>query len=221
MTASERQPGERRGGRSGGSPSARRVELVSTAIAVVLASKPLFGRSLLRLPAAVAAAALIGAMRRPRRADRSRSRTGTGQRARAASRAANRAREEARKRLAHAGGRHPEPEVIEVKSPAELERGIASATPRPTFPSRVDRGRHAAPGERAPVRAGAGGEEGGASGRRSWAAEAERAGSGSGEVSPHSGYLAPDAGAGVREEDLGTVEGPDAEPEAGAPGERE
>lgn len=32
------------------------------------------------------------------------------------------------------------PEVIEVKSPAEMEQGIASATPTPTFPDRVDRG---------------------------------------------------------------------------------
>jgi hypothetical protein len=32
------------------------------------------------------------------------------------------------------------PEVVEVKSPAELERGIVSASPTPTFPSRVDRG---------------------------------------------------------------------------------
>jgi hypothetical protein len=33
------------------------------------------------------------------------------------------------------------PEVIEVKSPAELEPGIASARPDPTFANRVDRGR--------------------------------------------------------------------------------
>jgi hypothetical protein len=32
------------------------------------------------------------------------------------------------------------PEVVEVKSPAELEPGIVSASPTPTFPSRVDRG---------------------------------------------------------------------------------
>jgi hypothetical protein len=31
------------------------------------------------------------------------------------------------------------PEVVEVKSPAELESGIVSASPRPTFPDRVDR----------------------------------------------------------------------------------
>ncbi len=31
------------------------------------------------------------------------------------------------------------PEVIEAKSPAELEPGIASASPRPTFPDRVER----------------------------------------------------------------------------------
>jgi hypothetical protein len=31
------------------------------------------------------------------------------------------------------------PEVVEVKSPAELEPGIAPASSRPTFPDRVDR----------------------------------------------------------------------------------
>jgi hypothetical protein len=31
------------------------------------------------------------------------------------------------------------PEVIEVKSPAEIEPGVASASPRPTFPDRVER----------------------------------------------------------------------------------
>jgi len=33
------------------------------------------------------------------------------------------------------------PEVVEAKSPAELEPGIAPASPRPTFPDRVDRRR--------------------------------------------------------------------------------
>jgi voltage-gated potassium channel Kch len=33
------------------------------------------------------------------------------------------------------------PEVIEVKSPAELEPGVASASARPTFSNRVDRPR--------------------------------------------------------------------------------
>ena len=33
------------------------------------------------------------------------------------------------------------PEVIGVKSPADLEPGVASASPRPTFPDRVDRRR--------------------------------------------------------------------------------
>ena len=33
------------------------------------------------------------------------------------------------------------PEVIEVKSPAELEPGVASASPEPTFAKRADRPR--------------------------------------------------------------------------------
>jgi len=33
------------------------------------------------------------------------------------------------------------PEVIEVKSPAELEPGVASGSPEPTFAKRVDRPR--------------------------------------------------------------------------------
>ena len=40
-----------------------------------------------------------------------------------------------------AGGARGRPEVREVKSPAELEPGIASASPEPTFASRVDRSR--------------------------------------------------------------------------------
>jgi hypothetical protein len=44
----------------------------------------------------------------------------------------------------------PHPEVHEVKSPAELEPGLFSASPRPTFSSRVDRPDVRARGEARP-----------------------------------------------------------------------
>jgi hypothetical protein len=47
-------------------------------------------------------------------------------------------RERPAARTLRTGGR--DVEVVEVKSPAELQPGVASASPRPTFPDRVDRG---------------------------------------------------------------------------------
>jgi hypothetical protein len=47
-------------------------------------------------------------------------------------------RERPAARAVRSGGR--DVEVVEVKSPAELESGVASASPWPTFPDRVDRG---------------------------------------------------------------------------------
>lgn len=210
MTAFGRRLGRQGGGRATGDETRRHVERFATATAVVLAAELLVGTKLLRLPAAVAAAALLGAARRRRSSGRSSDEAEGHARARPVSlrrpaRAANRAREEAPEREAHGGGSHPEPEVIEVKSPAELEPGVASATPRPTFSNRVDRGSRGERTRRAPRKRVAGPREGE---RRSTPA-------GSRDVSPGGSYLAPDAGAGVREGDLGAVSGPDAEPSGG------
>ncbi len=81
------------------------------------------------------------------------------------------------------------PEVHEVKSPAELEPGLASARPDPLRPGRVDRpDLHA--------QAGRSGEGGAAED----VAEHELV-----HVAPHEGFSAPPKDAHVREEDLGAA----------------
>jgi hypothetical protein len=167
--------------------------LLAGAAASVFVARALFGRSLLRIPAGVAAAALFGnllgesapAQREGRRL------------ARAASAAASRERDSRRDREQHQGAWHPEPEVREVKSPAELEKGIASASPEPTFANRADRG-----GERS---SGAG---------PGWSATGEaravRA-AGTEDVAPRAGYVAPEPGAAVRDAELGSTSPPASE----------
>jgi hypothetical protein len=92
-----------------------RAAAVAEAAGWLLVWRGATSRGLARVPTALAGAVLLGAARR-------------------------------RRRPAAGGGRpRREPEVIEVKSPAELEPGIAAASPRPTFPDRVDpapAGRH-------------------------------------------------------------------------------
>jgi hypothetical protein len=78
-------------------------------------------RGLVRVPTALAGAVIVRAARRRRR-------SGAGGSAR----------------------RRRQVEVVEVNSPAELEPGIASASPRPTFPDRID----PAPARRPPERRG-------------------------------------------------------------------
>jgi len=92
---------------------------VAAAAGGFLVWRAAFGRGLARLPTAVAGAALV--------------RRALGRRSPG--------------RAAHREGGHAEaartpaqPEVIEVKSPAELEPGVRSASPEPTFSNRVDRG---------------------------------------------------------------------------------
>jgi hypothetical protein len=83
----------------------------------VLLWRALFGRGLARIPAALAGLAIVQAAF-PRVARRlgSAGRASTG------------------------GRRGKRPEVVEAKSPAELERGVATGSPRPTLGSRVERG---------------------------------------------------------------------------------
>jgi hypothetical protein len=109
--------------------------LLAGSAGAVLAARALLARGAGRIPAGIAGAALLGKVmgdtgpvRRERRV------------ARDASLAATRETERRTEGEAHRGAWHPEPEVREVKSPAELEPGVASASPRPTFRNRVDRG---------------------------------------------------------------------------------
>jgi hypothetical protein len=118
--------------RAGQARRAERLGRVARATIAALAARALLGRSLLRFPAAIAGAMLLGAPRRPD--ERASGAAGAGARRahaqREAARAATRAREESGDRAAHVGGWHPEPEVVEVKSPAELEAGDEGASRR-------------------------------------------------------------------------------------------
>jgi hypothetical protein len=174
------------------SPSLR---LLAGVAGAFLAVRALFGRGLGRIPAGIAGAALLGKVMGgsatlPREVRRV---------ARKASAAASRAAAEQRREgEAHSGAWHPEPEVREVKSPAELEPGVASAAP-------------ASP-------EGGGGRRGrGRRGRRdegwnaSAGAEANAPNPGSQEVKARGDDVSPPEGAGVREADLGTTASPDDE----------
>ncbi len=91
--------------------------LLAGAAGVFLLWRGVFGRSRGRMFAALAGAAIL--------------------------RRAFGARAEARGRsgVAVSATARRSPEVVEVKSPAELEPGVASASPEPTFRKRVDRPR--------------------------------------------------------------------------------
>jgi hypothetical protein len=167
-------------------PGAR---LLAGSVGAFLAARALFGRSAGRIPAGIAGAALLGKiMGGPGTVRREARRV-----ARDASAAASRETERRKEGEAHRGAWHPEPEVREVKSPAELERGVASASPEPTFESRVSRrGKERARKRSKGLDAAAG-------------AEASAPAPGSEDVTSRGDYLAPDEGAGVREGDLGTT----------------
>jgi hypothetical protein len=105
---------------------------------------------------------------------------------------------------ASAGGeRGPGPEVREVKSPAELEPGVASGRPEPTFPDRADRsGPHM----------GSAGSNGGEPRDPHYDAAATESGDasrfstpGTADIAPPTRFGAAPAGADVREGDLGMV----------------
>jgi hypothetical protein len=165
-------------------------KLLAGAAGAALAARALLGRGMVRILAGVAGAAILGKTI----GDNGPARRGARRLARTAAVLAHRASEERAEREEHRGAWHPGPEVREVKSPAELEPGVVSASPKPAFPSRVDRG------ERAP--SSGGGRDWKAAGDE---ARAARAGAGSEDVSPRGTYVAPTAGSEVRESDLGTV----------------
>ncbi|HET8538795.1 MAG TPA: BON domain-containing protein [Anaeromyxobacter sp.] len=187
---------------------------VAVAIGSAAAARALLGGRLHGVPAAVAGVALArGALRG------SLARAGRDPLARrVASREAERARERERDREAHTGAWHPEPEVREVKSPAELEPGIAHASPEPTFPSRVARR-----GSGAQRGSGRRSRSGGGRRKRGDGSAGEAADPSAAESLPRAGLVAPPSGSGVRADDLGASPGADAaepaEPEPG-PDER-
>jgi hypothetical protein len=188
-------------GRGGALPAG--AATLAVAVGSVAAARALLGRRLLGIPAIVAGAALA---RGAARGSVSRSRRGARRAAREASRDAEHVREREADRAAHSGAWHPEPEVREVKSPAELEAGIAHGSPVPTFPDRVSRRED---GRKAPGR----GARGGGRGRRPRGAGAPGADAPGDpsllEPMPRAGFDAPAPGARVREHDLGAVPGPD------------
>lgn len=161
------------------------MKLLAGGAGALLVGRALFGTGVARIPAGIAGAALLGKLfgeSEPARREVRRV-------AREVSGLANRERERSREGEGHRGAWHPEPEVRRV-DPSEIERGVASGRPEPTFPSRVDRG--------------------GARGGGGWKAAGEdegAAGQGTSEVAggPGAGWVAPSPGGGVHERDLGSV----------------
>jgi hypothetical protein len=192
-------------------PWPRGVEAIAVAVGSAAAARALLGRRLLGIPALLGGAALASGAVRGSLSRRARGAHGSSGPSRAHRRAQREAareerhdREQRRDRAAHTGAWHPEPDVREVKSPAELEPGIAHATPEPTFPDRVSR------------RAGASGAREGAGRKRKPRAKVRDPDlpvedPSAAEPEQRAGFLAPDAGAGVHDRDLGAVPGPDAE----------
>lgn len=182
--------------------------LLAASIGAFLAARALVGRGGGRIPAGIAGAALLGKVMGG---------SGTVRRearrvARDLSAAASRETERREEREAHRGAWHPEPEVREVKSPAELEPGVASASPGPTFESRVSRREK----ERRRTRS------------KGWdaaaGAEANAPAPGTEDVTSRGDYVAPAEGEGVRERDLGAtspVQGGEGEADAERKGAQE
>jgi hypothetical protein len=181
-----------------GVPRDRTLTGTAAAILVVRAA---MGGGLLRVPMALAGATLLS-----RVAGQSETlRRGVSRTRDAARSAADRLHDVG---AAQGGERQPQgagrrrPEVREAKSPGELEPGVASGRPDPTFKDRVDRS--------GPHMGGGGGR--GRGGWQAGAADEDRGGeAGLGApgtddvVGGRAGFDSPEPGAGVREEDLGVV----------------
>ncbi|WP_242395652.1 hypothetical protein [Anaeromyxobacter oryzisoli] len=176
------------------SPDAQAAQ--GAAIGVLLA-RAVFGRGLMRIPAGIAGVSLLS-----RLVGRSRSlRRGVEQTRDLTASAAERLRAKGAKGAEATGGAGrerpaPRAEVREVKSPAELEPGVARGVPEPTFEDRVDRG---------------GPHMGGPAGG-GYRAEVAEPGEDGGFLAPSTDdverrgeFDAPDAGRAVREGELGMV----------------
>jgi hypothetical protein len=171
----------------GGAASYR---VVAGAAGAFLVARAVLGNGRGRIPAGNIGGGLLGRVLR----DAGEARAGASPDATGAARAAETDDEDAHPRADAQGGTagRPQAEVHEVKSPAELEPGLASASPDPLRPGRVDRPDLRDRKDERPKY-----DAGGAAGER----DAERT---SYEVAPH-GFSAPPPGAGVREADLGIV----------------
>ncbi|WP_059438305.1 hypothetical protein, partial [Anaeromyxobacter sp. PSR-1] len=160
------------------------------AAAGFLLVRALVGRGLLRLPGGFLGAWLLARSAPARR--------GFGAASAALRGAAARLRDLRGGAEPRATQRRRGPEVVEVKSPAELEAGVARGRPEPTYRDRADRsGPHMRrePGARTP--------------------RADRPAlrtPGSEDVAPRAGFDAPDPGASVRASELGAVEPREGEP---------
>ncbi len=163
--------------------------LAAGAAGAFLVARALFRGGLLRIPAGLAGASLLGRVLgdagEARRADLREAAALVGRGARPSL-----LRGEGRAGAARSRPRRV-PQVQEVKSPAELEPGIASARPDPLRRGRVDRrDLHGSPTR-----------EGGDRDDEDRPEHGEELV----HVAPHEGFSAPPAGAGVREQDLGAV----------------
>ncbi|BDG02630.1 hypothetical protein [Anaeromyxobacter oryzae] len=185
----------------------------------VLLARAIFGGGLLRIPAGIAGISVLA-----RLASRSDSLHRGVQRTRDVARsAADRLREQIEGAEGHErqhggggsgrqrGGARRQPEVREAKSPSELEPGVASGHPEPTYRDRADRsGPHMGRG-----RGDGGGPRGG--GYDAAADVGEDGGflaPGTDDVTPASEFDAPEPGASVREGELGSMRPPDEEEES-------
>lgn len=177
------------------SPDAQAAQ--GAAIGVLLA-RAVFGQGLMRIPAGIAGVSLLS-----RLVGRSRAlRRGVEQTRDLTASAAERLRAKGAKGTEATGAAGREPpapraEVREVKSPAELEPGVARGVPEPTFEDRVDRG---------------GPHMGGPAGGGGYRAEVAEPGEDGGFLAPSTDdvertgeFDAPDAGRSVREGELGMV----------------
>ncbi|ACG74985.1 conserved hypothetical protein [Anaeromyxobacter sp. K] len=181
--------------------AARRPERPAGAAAGFLLVRALVGRGLLHIPGGLVGAWLLARTAPARRAFAATSGALRGAAARLRG---------LRGGAPAAGHARREPEVVEVKSPAELEAGVARGRPEPTYRDRADRsGPHMRHGSvprarRAPAPA--------------------LHSPGSDDVAPRADFDAPDPGASVRTSELGAVEPREGEPAAedeGEPGGRE
>ncbi|ABC83483.1 hypothetical protein [Anaeromyxobacter dehalogenans] len=202
--------------------AARRPERPAGAAAGFLLARALFGRGLLRLPGGFLGAWLLARTAPARRglgaasaalreaAARLRGLRGGGLRGGGERGDGERGDGERGDGERGAAPRRRGPEVVEVKSPAELEAGVARGRPEPTYRDRADRsGPHMRGGgvRRAPGAAGP-------------ALRSPR----SDDVVPRAGFDAPDPGASVRTSELGAVDPREGEPAADdevEPGARE
>lgn len=174
--------------------------------ATILMIRAAMGGGLLRVPMAIAGASLLsrvaresGGLKRGMSRTRDAARSAAGKLHALGAEAGGGGAELAGGGQPGGGAARRQPEVREVKSPGELDPGVASGRPEPTFRDRVDRG--------GPHMGGGGGGRGwDAAGDEGALADAGLAAPGTDDVvGSRAGFDAPEPGAGVREDELGVV----------------